>query len=429
MSTPPPAILAAGSIPLRRLKYVAPLSSARAEGNSRTDGYVGLEHVESWTGRLLSVPSAEGGDTEEAATGAVAAFGRGDVLFGKLRPYLAKAFLAEQDGVASTELLVLKPTPEMSSRYLLYLFLTPAFVGLVDSSTFGSKMPRSDWEFIGSVRVPVPRHGDQQRIANFLDTETARIDDLITEKEHVLARLEEKRAAIVTQAVTRGLDPKARRKTSGLEWTGEVPAHWRVMRLKHFTRIGNGSTPSVDNFDYWQGGEFPWLNSSVVGDRPVKEPSRLVTELALRECHLPVISPPAVLVAITGQGKTRGRSTVLEFEATINQHLAFVKPEPGAAECLYLSLLLDAAYTFLRSDSDGAGSTRGAITCEQLGNFRVPVPPIDEQQSILSHIDDSVRHFAEVEKATADSIALLRERRSAVITAAVTGAIPLEGMT
>lgn len=276
--------------------------------------------------------------------------------------------------------------------------------------------------------VSIPERTIQQRIADYLDSETAEIDALIAEKERMLDLLEEKRAAVVTHGVTRGLDPKVRLKSSGLDWLGDVPEHWQIMRFKHFAWIGNGSTPDRENVEYWEGGEYPWLNSSVVGERTVQEASRLVTDLALRQCHLPRIEPPALLVAITGQGKTRGRSTLLSFEATINQHLAFVKPHRGVADCLYLSYVMDAAYNYIRSDSDGAGSTRGAITCEQLGNFRIPLPPLEEQTAILESIHTRTVRFDGMVDTTSDSIRLLRERRSALITAAVTGQIPAEEM-
>lgn len=276
--------------------------------------------------------------------------------------------------------------------------------------------------------VAVPDRPTQHRIAAYLDAETAAIDLLIAEKERLLALLEEQRAAVVTHAVTRGLDPNAPLKPSGLEWLGDVPQDWHIMRFKHFAQIGNGSTPNRDKPEYWEGGEYPWLNSSVVGDRTVQEESRFVTEIALEECHLPRIEPPALLVAITGQGKTRGRSTILNFEATINQHLAFVKPEADAADCLFLSFVMDTAYAFIRSDSDGAGSTRGAITCEQLGNFRVPLPSFPEQRAILSFIQEGTKRFDTMQQAATDSLNLLRERRSALITAAVTGQIPIEEM-
>lgn len=414
--------------PAKRLKYIAPASTERAEANAAEAGYVGLENIESWTGRLIeSEPTQETDDGIESS-GTAGRFVPGDVLFGKLRPYLAKAFLADRDGVCSTELLVLRPTPEIDGRFLHYFLLCPLVISVIDSSTFGAKMPRANWDFIGGLRVPIPAITLQHKIADYLDAETSAIDSLIAEKERMLAILEEKRTALITDAVTRGLNPDLKFSPSGLDWIGEIPKHWRIMRFKHFARIGNGSTPNRENSDYWDGGDFPWLNSSVVGARTVQEASRLVTDTALAECHLPHILPPALLIAITGQGKTRGRSTVLTFEATINQHLAYVKPIEDAADCFYLSYLMDAAYTFIRSDSDGAGSTRGAITCEQLGNVRVPLPPLPEQQAIVESIRKRTARFDAVEQSTTESLALLRERRSAVITAAVTGQLSSEEM-
>ena len=141
----------------------------------------------------------------------------------------------------------------------------------------------------------------QTCIANYLDHETARIDALIAEKERMLALLEEKRVALISRVVTRGLDPNALLKPSGQEWLGEIPAHWEIQPIKYLAGVGNGSTPSVENTDYWGTEGYPWLKSSVVNVSPVTNASRFVTETALRECHLPKIQPPAVLVGITGQ--------------------------------------------------------------------------------------------------------------------------------
>ncbi len=414
---------------IKRVKYASPLQTTRSDVSSDAPNYIGLENVESWTGRYIEIGNLtqiESGVSELQGTSV--SFKAGDVLFGKLRPYLAKALLAQTEGVGSTEFLVLRPHDELNANFLLYVLLSSNFVSLVSSSTFGAKMPRASWDFIGSITIPVPPLDTQRRIADYLDTETAQIDTLIAEKERMLALLAEKRAALVSQAVTQGLDPVVPMKSSGLEWLGKIPAHWKVMRFKHFCKIGNGSTPNRDNPLYWEGGDYPWLNSSVVNSRKVAEISRYVTEPALLECHLPKIKPPALLVAITGQGKTRGKSTVLEFEATINQHLAYIKPQKDSANCLYLSYLLDTAYEFIRSDSDGAGSTRGAITCEQLGNFYISLPPLMEQLKILNFIDEEISEFDQVEEDLRLSLSLLKERRSALITAAVTGQLEEESL-
>lgn len=315
----------------------------------------------------------------------------------------------------------------LTEHDLRWLYWTLTTLGL-DEGSGEAAVPGINRETIYEKRIRVPPVPVQSRIANYLDAETSAIDGLIAEKEQMLSLLEEKRAALVTHAVTRDLNPNAPLKPSGLEWLGENPKHWAIMRFKHFCHVGNGSTPSRDNLDYWEGGKYPWLNSSVVGDRVVQEASRFVTETALKECHLPRIEPPALLVAITGQGKTRGRSTVLTFEATINQHLAYLKPHTDTADCYYLNYLMDTAYAFIRSDSDGAGSTRGAITCEQLANFRIPLPPRKEQQAIVHAIRAKTERFDSMAKWATESIRLLKERRSALITAAVTGQIPMEEM-
>ena len=269
----------------------------------------------------------------------------------------------------------------------------------------------------------------QSRIANYLDQETSRIDGLISEKERMLALLEEKRAALISRVVTRGLDSKVPLKPSGHEWLGEIPAHWEIQPIKYLAVVGNGSTPSVENADYWSEEGYPWLNSSVVNVSPATNASRFVTELALRECHLPKIQPPAVLVGITGQGKTRGMASVLGIEATINQHLAFIKPCTQELNTDYLYYLLGHAYAFLRSDSDGAGSTKGAITCEKLENIKIPVPPSEEQAEICTKIRHSLDVFMPLRSEIKSSLDQLTERRAALITAAVTGQVSLEEMT
>lgn len=151
-------------------------------------------------------------------------------------------------------------------------------------------------------------------------------------------------------------------------------------------------------------------------------------ETSLRECHLPKIQPPAVLVGITGQGKTRGMAAVLGIHATINQHVAFIKPRSQELDTEYMCYLLGHAYAFLRSDSDGAGSTKGAITCEQLSNMKVPVPPSSEQIDICSRIRQSLEVSKPLRVEIQRSLDLLIERRSALITAAVTGQIAIDDM-
>lgn len=348
----------------------------------------------------------------------------GEVLVSKLNVHKNCIAIAESHGelliLASTEFVPFVPTG-IEPRFLKYVFQSEETIQQLtacsESATRShSRVNPSD---IIKIKVRQPDLRVQALTADYLDRETARVDAMIVEKERMLALLAEKRSALISRVVTRGLDPCAAVRHSEQEWLGEIPMHWGVQPIKHLAQVGNGSTPSVENEDYWAEEGFPWLNSSVVNEEVVRSPSRFVTPKALRECHLPVIQPPAVLVGITGQGKTRGMASVLAIEATINQHLAYLKPKDDRIVPEYLRAVLAHGYTFLRSDSDGAGSTKGAITCEQLANTKVPVPPPTEQAAICAHIDRFQRRIEPLRVGIAASLSLLSERRSALISAAV----------
>jgi type I restriction enzyme S subunit len=278
------------------------------------------------------------------------------------------------------------------------------------------------YENFTQVDLPLIPLEEQRAIAEFLDRETAKIDSLVGEQRRLIELLKEKRQAVISHAVTKGLNADAPMSDSGLDWLGKVPKHWQVKRLKFAAQIGNGSTPSRENPEYWDGW-FPWLNSSVVNLPQVTEPTELVSDLALRECHLPRIRPPAVLVGITGEGKTRGMVTVLRIEATINQHLAFISPRNHNCVVEYVRYVLHSAYRFLRDESDSGGSTKGAITCNRLGNTAIPFPPAHEQAEIAQHIDAFSARLDALSADAQRAIDLLQERRTALISAAVTGKI------
>lgn len=405
---------------IKRLKFSTDLINNKVSVEDSPLPYLGLEHIESWTGRKID------GEISNSE-GLASSFVVGDVLFGKLRPYLAKVHLAQQDGLISSEALVVRSKDELHAEFLKYYMLSRDFINIVDSSTYGSKMPRASWDFIGNLPVLLPDVEEQKAIARFLDFKTAQIDSLIAKKKALLDKLAEKRTALISHAVTKGLDPTVVMKGSGVAWLGEVPAHWKITRIKFVARIGNGSTPSRDKSDYWVDGYFPWLNSSVVNQEEVTESDQFVTDLALKECHLPIVHPPAVLVGITGQGKTRGMASKLSVIATINQHLAYIKPSAIGIRVDYLLFLLERAYSLLRSESDGGGSTKGAITCEQLANLEIPLPPATEQASIEVHVAAQLEKLRDMDLRVSTVVEKLQEYRSTLITNAVTGKIDVRG--
>ena len=276
---------------------------------------------------------------------------------------------------------------------------------------------------IGNFRLPLPPLAEQTRVAAFLDRETGKIDELVAEQQRLMELLKEKRQAVISHAVTKGLNPRAPMKPSGIEWLGDVPEHWAVQPVKYLAAIGNGSTPNRDKVEYWQDGDYPWLTSSAVNQPSITAADEFVSNMALEECHLPKIVPPAVLVGITGQGRTRGMASILLVEATINQHLAFLKPLPDRMEVSFLRLAFDMLYTYLRRDSEEGGSTKGAITCEQIGKVKLAVPPVHEQTAIAQFVRAEATKLDNLAAEAQKAIDLLQERRTALISAAVTGQI------
>lgn len=354
----------------------------------------------------------------------------GDVVIAKITPCFenGKGALIQGTlggvGFGTTELYVLTPEPELDGRFLYYVTVDPRFRKLGESYMTGAAgQQRVPEDFVRDFQVPIPDLSQQRIITDYLDRETARLDALVAEKERLLDLLAEKRRALITRAVTRGLDPNVPLRDSGISWLGEIPAHWEIWKVGHIAKVGNGSTPSRSNAAYWSEGRIPWLNSSVVNRPEVTHADQFVTALAVQECHLPLVKRGSVLVAITGQGKTRGRAAVLSFDATINQHLAFIYPKQSHLLPWFLRWTLFAAYDFLRSISDDAGGTKGALTCEEVANLRVPVPPVREQAVILAKIAASVERLDSLQAVANNTISLTKERRSTLISAAVTGQI------
>lgn len=339
--------------------------------------------------------------------------------------------VSEYEGHVSPAYRSYEIAPYLNKRFVHHMMRSESLVQgytmfLTGIRPNSLQMSRDD---LMSFHLVCPPIDEQAAIATFLDRETVKIDVLISEQEKLIALLAEKRLATIAQVVTKGLNPNALMKDSGVEWLGEVPEHWDVSPIKYIARVGNGSTPNRDEPKYWSEGRYPWLNSSVVNQDKVTEADQFVTEQALKECHLPIVVPPAVLLGITGQGRTRGMAATLLFEATINQHVVYIKPCSDRLNVDFLRRVFDMAYQYLRSESDSAGSTKGAITCGQILRLAIPLPSIDEQARIVTFLDDESARLDALTNEAARGVALLQERRSALISAAVTGKINVRQAT
>lgn len=368
------------------------------EKTDRREHPVGLENIEGWTGRFIV--------TETEFQGEGVAFAKGDLLFGKLRPYLAKVYLAEMDGEAVGDFHVLRPKEGIHPRFAQYQLLCQQFIDQVDGSTFGSRMPRASWEFVGGFRLPLPTQQEQRLIAAFLDRETAKIDELVAEQHRLMELLKEKRQAVISHAVTKGLDPDAPVKPSGVEWLGEVPAHWEVGPVKRFFEsYNNRRVPLSTEERSSRSGEFPYYGASGVIDH--------VDDF--------IFNQGLVLVSEDGANLIN-RSTPIAFVARgrywVNNHAHILRPLDDNLEFWAERLESIDLIPFI------TGSAQPKLTSEALNNLQIAVPPSQEERRAIEKV--FVNESATIDLLTGEAqrtICLLQERRSALISAAVTGQI------
>ena len=406
------------AFPTKRLKHVVALRRARTSADEAARPYVGLEDIESGTGRLVNgargkpawyLTTADGNE----ATGTD--FEPGDVLFGKLRPYLAKAWVAEFPGRCTTEALVMAPT-SIEPRFLRSVCLSSRFVGDVDASTFGSKMPRAEWDFIGNMPVPVPDPDTQRAIADHLDRETARLDALVAAKERLLTLLAEKRRAIVARAVTRGLD--AVQSNSDVTNERDLPAGWtnppvyarysvQLGKMLDERRIsGTHLAPYLRNADIqWHG-----INTADLPEMDFDEAER--DRYALRRGDLLVCEGGDVGRTAEWNGELRE----CFFQKAIHRLRPITEQDEPGFFRYFMRMAADRGDFTLST-----ASTIQHLTAEKLRVVRYPAPPRDEQRAIVDYLDRETSRLDAFTVKVRSTIALLKERRAALIAAAVTG--------
>lgn len=401
---------------IEKVKFQARL---RAEKTVGTNGsrYVGMEHVLSKVGKFN--PVLEG--TQEEAESTVNVFAKGDVLFGKLRPYLAKCVVADTDGVCSSEFLVLTPADGVHPDYLNATMLMQEFINAVDASTYGAKMPRAEWGFIGQQRLPLPPPDEQQAIAGYLDAETARIDTLIQEKEGLIGLLREWRQSVIAEAVTKGLNERVAMKPSGVTWLGEVPEHWKIERLRFRVKLNPLPSRSLDAEQLTS-----FLPMEAIGDDGTLdlERTRRVGEVA---SGYTFFEDGDIAIAKITPCYENGKGAVM---VGLHEGIGFGTTElivmrPTQADCpqwLYYLTMCSAFRLPGEALMQGAGGQK-RVPDLFVKDYVAPVPPLDEQQAIADYLDVETTKIDTLITHTQEAIALLKELRAATIADAVLGRV------
>ena len=390
---------------MRRLKMAAENVVRQTRGRESGEIYIALEHVESWTGKIRKADPDAGFDSQ------VKQFRAGDVLFGKLRPYLAKVTRPAESGACVGEFLVLRPRADnLLPGYLAQLLRSKPIIDAVDASTFGAKMPRADWQFIGNLVLPLPPPAEQAAIARYLDRVNERIHRCIDAKERLIGLLEEKHRAVIHHAVTRGLDPDVRLKPSGVAWLGDVPAHWEMRRLK--VNTANVVSPTgerkqeeiyiaLEHVESWTG-KIRNSDLDMDFDSQVKQFRAGDVLFGKLRPYLAKVTRP-------------DRSGVCVGE--------FLVLRPRADNLLpgYLEQLLRSKPIIDLIDASTFGAKMPRADWQFIGNLVMPLPPLAEQAAIAAHLDKVVAVIDAAVACARRQIELLREYRICLAANVVTG--------
>jgi type I restriction enzyme S subunit len=274
---------------------------------------------------------------------------------------------------------------------------------------------------------PFAPAAEQRGIAAFLDRETARIDALVAKKEKLIALLQEKRTALITRAVTKGLDPNVPMKDSGVAWLGQIPAHWDVKRTKFAARLRSGHTPSRQHPEYWVDCTIPWFGLADVWQirdgrtEYVLETAEKISELGLANSAARLLPQGTVIVSRTA---SVGFSAIMVTDMATTQDFVNWVCGPTLRPEYLLYVFRSMEHEFNRLTM---GSTHQTIYMPDVGRFTTPIPPLHEQGQIVAWIRQEVRKIDALIDGIRNAIEHLQELRTALISAAVTGKIDVRG--
>ena len=348
---------------------------------------------------------------------------KGDVIVSTVRTYLKAIAQVEEDSsdlIVSTGFAVLRPKEDLLPKYLGYWIQSDYIVNSIMARSVGVSYPAinaTDLVRLPVVELPKP---EQQSIVNFLDDKLDHIDTLISKQQQLIEKLAEQRSAVITHAVTKGLDPNVVMKDSGVEWLGQIPKHWDSFKITHLVEtIGSGTTPKSSNSNYYADEGTLWVTTSELRESVIADTKKKLTEDALQDYSTLKVFP-INSVAIAMYGATIGRLGILGEEATFNQACC-VYSESEKIHYKFLYYWLWYRRPILISLSNGGGQPN--LNQDDLRKLVIPIPAIKEQEEIVNYLDNETQKIDEMSKATTDIITKLQEYRAALITQAVTGKI------
>ncbi|WP_444964207.1 restriction endonuclease subunit S [Nocardiopsis sp. M1B1] len=410
---------------LRHAAQVNPSSPAfdRLPGDADIS-FIRMESV--WPGKWAELSEIR--KKSDVVTG-FTRFQDGDVLVPKITPTFEASRsifvngLRSGVGAGTTELHVIRPTGVLDARFLSYIMHSCPFLCMGEAEMYGvAGQKRVPDDFVRNFEVWVPGLGEQRKIADFLDSEVFRIDQMLSAAQGVRDLLEEKRSGTIFHEVTGAYEGVGRRE-SGLDWAPTIPDVWDVVPLKYVAKLGSGHTPSRTRVDYWKNCSIPWISLFDVGrmrdsrQESLSDTRQMISEVGMENSSACLHPAGTVVLSRTA---SVGFSTIMGRDMAVSQH--FVTWTCGnRLDPYYLLYVLRSMGQYFKSVQ--VGTTNVTIFMPDLFSIKIPLPSVSNQRKIVGGIRSKLHKIDSLLESVERQIDLLEERKRALITAAVTGQI------
>lgn len=377
---------------------------------------------------LLSVSQYDGitpakGDSRSESLKGYKIVSQNDLVINIMLAWMGGLGVSNYNGIVSPAYCIYKLIDDSNPKFLHYLYKTPLY--LAEFARHSTGVVPSRWRMytddFGQVLSLIPPRQEQDIIVSYLDEKIAKIDAAIAQQQKMIDLLNERKQIIINHAVTKGLNPNAKMKDSGVEWIGEVPEHWGVIKTSYvFNHIGSGTTPKSGSEDYYDNNGFYFLQTGDLNDGYINTTSRKITEKAMRDTGLKVYPQGSLVIAM--YGATIGKLGILNIETTVNQACC-VLPETRMMDTRFAFYVFFVAKNDLIQQSKGGGQPN--INQETIRNEKIVVPPFEEQKQIADYIDNIRIPIDVAIEGANKQISLLQERKQIIINEVVTGKVKI----
>ena len=368
---------------------------------------VGLENIESYSGLYIPTESVYEGDGINAK--------EGDIVYGKLRPYLAKVWIADRPCNAVGDFFVYRCNKDyMLNQYAKWLMLSDGFTKICSASTYGAKMPRVSSDFIASLSIPLPPLAEQEKIVSYLEDKTSKIDAYVAEKEKEILLLQELKQKTIADAVTKGLNPDVKMKDSGISWIGMIPEHWDVSRMKRIFSEAKEKTTTEDG---------TLLSLSQYTGITLKDEAKKVGMFeAESTIGYNVVHPGQFVMNI--MLAWNGSYAVSDYEGIISpSYCVFNFNEECEKKYFHYLLRLPAYAGAFKTMSKGIIESRLRLYPIYFFMFKTIIPPLDEQRAIVAYIDEKCQKIDTLVSELQAEIDYMKEYKQRLIADCVTGQV------